>query len=211
MKKMIIVGVLGLMVCLAHAQTFDEWFKQKETQINYLIQQIAALKAYGDVINKGYDIANSGLSDIFNSKDRDYRQHDRYFISLWRVKPGIKDYSKVSSTYKMKAGIEKQYELIKSFEPEFLNDKEKEYIQAVFSNLINGSRDLTNDLGMILTDNQLGLKDDERLQRIDSIYLEMQDRYQFSRYFISQIKLLVISRLKEKNEVNKLSSLYPIK
>ena len=55
------------------------------------------------------------------------------------------------------------------------------------------------------------VKDDERLQRIDSIYLEMQDRYQFSRYFISQIKLLVISRLKEKNEVNKLSSLYPIK
>jgi hypothetical protein len=55
------------------------------------------------------------------------------------------------------------------------------------------------------------LKDDERIQRIDKIYFQMQDRYQFSQLFGNEIKLLVIDRLKDGKEVNKLYSLYGIK
>jgi 3-phenylpropionate/cinnamic acid dioxygenase small subunit len=52
---------------LINAQTFDEWFKQKETQIKYLVEQIGALKAYGEVVKRGYDIAHNGLTNVFNS------------------------------------------------------------------------------------------------------------------------------------------------
>jgi len=205
------IGMLVINAGMVHAQTFDEWFRQKETQIKYLVEQIGALKAYGEVINKGYDIAHNGLTNVFNSKEGDYKQHSNYFLSLWKVKPSIKSYSRISSILSMKADIEKQYLLIKSSATEFLNDKERTYVNSVYGNLINSCNDLADELKMIINNDQLQLKDDERIQRIDKIYVEMQERYQFSQSFANEIKLLVMDRLKEVNDVSKLNSLYGIK
>jgi len=211
MQRVIIVTVFLINAIGVNAQTFDEWFKQKETQIKYLVEQIGALKAYGEVINKGYDIARNGLTNVFNSKEGDYRQHSNYFLSLWKVRPGVKSYNKVPSTLSMKAGIEKQYLFIKSSTTEFLNDKERTYIISVYAKLIGDCNDLISEMDMVINDDQLQLKDDERIQRIDKIYLQMQDRYEFSQSFANEIKLLVISRVKEGKEVNKVYSLYGIK
>lgn len=211
MQRIIMVAAFVLRASLLNAQTFDEWFKQKETQIKYLVEQIGALKAYGEVINKGYDIARNGLTNVFNSKEGDYRQHSNYFLSLWKVKPGVKSYSKVLSTLSMKAGIEKQYRLIKYSTTEFLNDRERSYVNNVYLSLNNDCNDLVDELTTVINDDQLQLKDDERILRIDKIYLDMQDRYQFSQSFANEIKLLVLSRLKERNDVNKSYSLYGIK
>ena len=208
MKKFLLVVFIA-MVSNTYAQTFDEWFRQKETQIKYLIEQIGALRAYGEVINKGYDITHNGLATIFKSKDSDCIQHSSYFLSLWKVKLGIKSYSRVLSIYQMKAAIEKQYQAI-HYPAEFLSTKDEAYINDVFSNLLNECSALTGDLQMVISDNQLELKDDERIARIDKIFFQMQDRYQFSQSFSSQVNVLVISRLGEKHELDKLSSLYGI-
>lgn len=211
MKRILIVMVLLINACCVSAQTFEEWFKQKETQIRYLVEQIGALKAYGEVINKGYDIAHNGLTNVFNNKEGDYRQHSNYFLSLWKVKTSVKSYSKVLSTFSIKADIEKQYRLIKSSTTGFLNDKERNYVNSVYDNLISDCNDLAGELQMIINNDQLQLKDDERIQRIDKIYLDMQDRYEFSQLFANEIKLLAINRGKEGKEVNKLYSRYGIK
>lgn len=205
------IGMFVIHANMLHAQTFEEWFKQKETQIKYLVEQIGALKAYGEVMNKGYDIAHNGLTNVFNSKDGDYQQQGNYFLSLWKVKPGVKSYSKVLSTLSMKTAIEKQYRLMKSSTTELLNDKERSYVNNVYLSLISGCNDLVDELTTVINDDQLQLKDDERILRIDKIYLDMQDRYQFSQSFANEIKLLVLSRVKEKNNVNKSYSLYGIK
>lgn len=211
MKKIILILAMFFTVNLLHAQTFDEWLKQKETQIKYLIEQIGALKAYAEVVNKGYGIAHHGLTDIFNGKDDDYKQQYNYFLSLWKVKPGIKNYNKLLSIYKMKADIEKQQHLVTSSFTEYLSDKEKTYINSIYSNLVEGCKDLTAELNRVTNSDQLQLKDDERIQRIDKICSEMQDRYQFSQSFSRQVKLLVVGRFREKNELDKLSSLYGVK
>lgn len=211
MQKLIIVAMLLINANFVSAQTFDEWFKQKETQIKYLVEQIGALKAYGEVVNKSYDIAHNGLTNIFDSKGGDYLQHSNYFLSLWKVKPVIKNYSKVVSILKMKADIERQFQFIKSFAKEFLTAKEIGYIIKVYSNLVDECEDLTRELDMVMNNEQLKLKDDERIQRIDKVYLELQDRYEFSQSFSNEIRLLVTNRLKEKNEIDKLFSLYGIK
>ena len=203
--------MFAINACMVHAQTFDEWFKQKETQIKYLVEQIGALKAYGEVMNKGYDIAHNGLTNVFNSKEGDYRQHSNYFLSLWKVTIGVKSYSKVLSILSMKANIEKQCLLIESSATKYLNDKEINYVHSVYANLISGCNDLADELEMVVNDDQLQLKDDERIQRIDKIYLQMQDRHQFSQSFANEIKMLVVGRLKEGNDVNKFYSLYGMK
>lgn len=211
MERAVMIVMLVINASIVNAQTFEEWFRQKETQIKYMVEQIGALKAYGEVVNKGYDIAHNGLTSVFNSKEGDYRQHNNYFLSLWKVKPGVKTYSKVLTILSMKTDIEKQYRQIKSSSTEFLNDKERSYINAVYASLISTCNDLADELEMVVNDGKLQLKDDERIQRIDKIYLQMQDRYQFSQAFASEIKILVINRLKEEGEVNKLSALFGMK
>ncbi len=209
MRRMIIAG-LALLTATGsvNAQTFNEWFKQRKTQIKYLVEQIGALKAYGEIVNRGYAIADKGLASIVNSKEGDYRQHDGYFLSLWKVKTGVRSYPKVPAIYTMKAAIENQRQWIKSGVTDFLNGNERLYVNSVYANLSKGCNDLANELEMVLIEDQLQLKDDERIARIDRIYLEMQDRYAFSRSFSNQIKMLAASRLKEKIEMGQLSSLY---
>lgn len=210
MEKLIIVAALLVYSVLANAQTFDEWFKQKETQIKYLVEQIGALKAYGEIINKGYDIAHNGLTNVFGSKERDYQQHSNYFLSLLKVKADIRNYSKIADIFKMESDVERQFHMM-GFSTDYLSSREKNYINAVFTNLIQECIDLSDQLNMILNDGQLQLKDDERIQRIDKIYLEMQDRYEFSQLFSNEIKFLVIHRVKEERELNRLSWLHGLK
>jgi hypothetical protein len=211
MRRTIVVIPFLINASLINAQTFEEWFKQKETQIKYLVEQIGALQAYDEAVKKGYDIAHNGLTNVFNSKDGDYKQHSNYLLSLWKVKPSIKSYCKVLTILSLKADIEKQYRLTKSSATEFLNDKERSYVNSVYASLISGCYDLADELQMIINDDQLQLKDDERIQRIDKIYLQMQDRYEFSQSFANEVKLLVMDRLKEAKEVNKLYSLLSLK
>lgn len=211
MKKVVVFWICVVSTNFLNAQTFNELFKQKETQIKYLLEQVAALRAYGEVINKGYDIAHNGLTTIFNSKDADFKQHSDYFLSLWKVKTGIKSYGKVVSILRMETEVEKSNKAIESFVTELLNAKERDYVNAVYYNLLNECNGLAGELKMIISNNQFQLKDDERIERIDKIYLKMQDHYQFSNYFSNGIKLLVLNRLKEKNEINKLSTLYSLK
>lgn len=211
MKKLVITVACIIATLLSHAQNFEQWFRQKQTEIKYLAEQIAALKAYGEVLSKGYDIAHRGLTDIFSAKEKDYRQHDSYFNSLWKVKSGIKRYSKVALTLEMKSLIEGSYRKLRSWPSDLLNDSEWDYINRVFKNLLRGSEDLTDELSMVVSNGQVQLKDDERLRRIDSIYSQMQDRYQFSQSFLSQIKVLIADWLKENGELQKLSSLYGLR
>lgn len=211
MKKLIITAACCIVMLFGHAQSFEQWFRQKQAQIKYLGEQIAALKAYGEVLSKGYDIAHRGLTDIFSAKEKDYREHDDHFTSLWKVKPGIKRYSKAALTLEMKSSIEGSYRKFRSWPSEFLTDSERDYIDKVFKNLLRESEDLTDELRMVADDGQVQLKDDERLKRIDKIYSQMQDRYQFSQSFTSQIKVLIAGRLKETGELQKLSSLYGLR
>jgi len=211
MKKLIITAVCIIVTFFGHTQSFEEWFRQKQTEIKYLAEQIAALKAYGELLSKGYDIAHRGLTDIFSAKEKDYRQHDDYFTSLWKIKPSIKRYSKVALTLDMKLSIEGSYRKLRSWPSELLNDSERDYIDKVFKNLLLGCEDLTDELSMVVSDGQVQLKDGERLERIDGIYSRMQDRFQFSQSFLGQIKVLIAGRLNENRELQKLSSLYGLR
>lgn len=211
MKRVRVLLMFLVNTIFVNAQTSNEWFQQKETQIKYLVEQIGAFEAYGKVINKGYDIAHNGLTNIFNSKDEDFGMHARNFLSLWKVKSGIRNYSKVVFFIRMKEEVENSSKVLKTSATDFLNRGERAYISKVYSNLIDASNALADELDMVIHDDHLQLKDDERIERIDKIYLQMLDRYQFSRYFNNEIKILVINRLKEKAETKKLSQLFGLK
>jgi hypothetical protein len=63
MRKIISMLFIIAISTNANAQTWREWTKQKETQIKYLVEQIAAFQTYLGYVKQGYDIAHKGNND----------------------------------------------------------------------------------------------------------------------------------------------------
>src|SRR5674476_818487 len=91
MKKLFIILTLIFIAADSHAQTWDEWFAQKQTQKKYLLQQIAALQTYISTAEKGYKIASDGIHTISNIKNGELNLHSLFFNSLKTVNPKIKN------------------------------------------------------------------------------------------------------------------------
>lgn len=210
MKRTIIAIPLLLLSVFIKAQTFAEWFQQKKTQINYLVQQIAALHVYTTYVEKGYLIAGDGLKAIGSIKKGDFDLHENYFSSLAKVNPAIKSYWKIADIISLEIKIVKncqsqQESIVQSHQ--FTAD-EMAYISRVFSSLLGGCADIIDQLMMLITDGKAQMKDDERIKRIDQLHDNIEDRYEFIQHFGSENTMLGIQRMK--NDVNTSVSLFGI-
>jgi multidrug efflux pump subunit AcrB len=88
---------------------------------------------------------------------------------------------------------------------------EIDFIHRVFTNLVNNSSNDLDELITVITTNELEMKDDERLKRIDAIYVSMQDKYAFAKSFGDQAKVLAIQKATDKNNIETSRSLYGFK
>ncbi len=75
MKQLSLLCIILFSRSICGAQTPDEWFRQKATQKKYLIQQNAAFQVYLDYVQKGYAIAQKGLTTIGHIKQGDLDLH----------------------------------------------------------------------------------------------------------------------------------------
>lgn len=193
------------------AQTFNEWFRQKETQLKYLVEQIGALKVYGEAVKEGYAIAQNGLTNISSSKGEDLRQHRDYFSSLEKVRDGIRSLSQVERAVRLKEMIEREYRASNSGATVFLSEEERDYFRSVWSALLQESSGLSGEMEVTIKEQWFRLKDDERIARIERICLQMEDCYSFSRSISNEIRTFVWNRLREKSNSGKTRSLYGLK
>lgn len=186
----------------ANSQTTAEWTSQKKTQIKYLLQQIAANKVYIEYLGKGYNVARKGLNTIQDIKNGDFNLHRDFIHSLGKVNPKVKSYVKVADI------ISYQLRIVKAITStinglkesnQFTND-ELDYTKTVFDRLLEESIKDLNDLYLIITSGELNMKDDERIIRIDQLFLEMQDKYSFCKSFSDECSILAMQRLTEKGE-----------
>lgn len=203
MKKIIIIILLAICARGAKAQTFAEWFQQKKTQRKYLLQQIAALQIYTGYLQKGYSIARKGLTAIGDFKNGEFNLHVDYFNSLKNVNPRIKNYARVADI------ISFQIKIIQTYHKTYLlakksnafNADEIAYQFRVFSRLLNDCTVTIDELITLTTSGKLEMKDDERLERIDVLYNDMQDKYTFAKSFSNEAIELAAARIKAKNDV----------
>jgi hypothetical protein len=214
MKKMLLfLLILVSMTGSLKAQTLAEWFQQKKTQKKYLLQQIAALQIYIGYAQKGYQIAKEGLTTIGGFTRGEFNLHADYFNSLKIVNPEIKHYAKVAEIIGLEIKIVQNYNStfrkLKSTDA-FSND-ELSYIRSVFTNLLDDCEKTLDELIAVTTDGKLEMTDDERMARIDKLYLDMQDKFTFCNSFSNDAKLLAVSRIKEQTEVKTSRALQGIK
>lgn len=212
MKRFLLFLVLIAGMHVSYGQTWREWFRQRKTQIEYYLKQIAALKVYGDYLQKGYNIAKDGTQLINDIKHGDFHLHNAYFTSLGSVSSTVRNYSKV------KAIISEQTSIIDAFRKllkycdgsDELLAAEKKYIHSVYSNLnAESSKDL-DELFLVITSGELEMKEDERIKSIDRIYLSMKEKSAFSRSFSNQVILLVKQRINAQVDMGRLKKVFGI-
>lgn len=213
MKKSLILFMLGMLATTTQAQTFAEWFRQKKTQKQYLIGQIAALQVYIGYAQKGYSIAKEGLNTIGDFKRGEFNLHTGYFNSLKSVNPKIKQYAKVADIMAMQVTIIQSYGRTRRHvrESGAFNGEELDYIMRVLGRLLDDCSNTLDELISVTTDGNPEMKDDERLKRINILYKDMTDKYTFSQSFHSETMVLAASRIKENNDVRTSRALYGIK
>jgi hypothetical protein len=212
MKKLITILFI-ILASNGHAQTYDEWFNQKKTQIQYLLDQIAANKVYIEYAEKGYKIAQEGLTAIGDIKHGEFNLHLDFFNSLKSINPAIKNYARVADIIARSVQIKKIYtnsyrSLKKSGQ---FTTNEINYFYSVFTKLLNETTANIDELLQLITANQYTMKDDERMKRIDDLYTDMESKYGFAKSFSNEAQLLSLQRINEKSEVEISQSLYNIK
>lgn len=203
-KKLLLIGFALFVVTSAGAQNWQEWTKQKKTQIKYLLQQIAANRIFIEYLQKGYSIANRGLTTIRKIKKGDFDLHYDFLSSLKAVNPTIRNSGKVVAIIGLQIKIirDSKQALKRIREMDQFTDEEINYCSKVFDNLLEDCLKNIDELFMVINSGEVTMKDDERLKRIDKLYEDMQSKYGFCTAFSNEMGLLAIQRFSEQMEVN---------
>ena len=204
MKKVFITLVI-VFVCFRTAEAQDK-FKP-------LIERIALLQVYLGELKKGYNIVKDGLNTVNDIKRGEFSLHKGYFNSLKTVNPKIKKYSRVfdimACHQKMLNEYKKVFERAKSSRQ--FSAHELATLKSIYSNLMDENAKDLDHLLSIITDQRLEMKDSERLEQIDQLYLSVLDRYQFLKSFNSETEILALQRKKEQKDLQISGKLFNIK
>jgi hypothetical protein len=202
MKKTALLIIVLLSTNLCQAQKFKEWFRQKKTQKQYLIDQIAHLKLYLELTEKGYKIAKEGLTMISDIKQGEFKLHKNHFDSLRIVKSKVAGYAKVNQIQVCYQRVKaRSARLSKLSAGGFLTSSETAYLQRVFEGLTNDCDQVIALTNEVIEDGHLAMTDDERLSRIDMLYEQMLSNHNFAMAFSNEAASLVAARLKQKVDV----------
>lgn len=203
-----IVTVLFLPISGAFAQTFSEWFSQKKTQKKYLIEQIAALKVYAGYLKKGYDIADQGINTVKDIKNGEFNLHSVFIGSLRTVSPAIRNGSTVADIIAFQLEISKTLNSLKH--NEWLPASHQSYIKDVKNKVMGECENDLEELLLILTSGKVEMTDDERIKRLNKVYVAMQDKAAFTQSFYNQVHLFIRQNEHLQKSINQLKKYYGI-
>ena len=203
MNKLIVVLTFSLCATLSQAQTFNEWFRQKKTQKQYLLQQIAALKVYLDYLKKGYKIVDKGLTIVGDIKQGKFDLDIEYLESLANVNSAVSGSAKVAGIIAYQKRIMIEFRRLRDLtnESEYFTSEEKTYVESVYANMLRESEMSLEELDRVLSNSDFEMKDDERVKRVDALYSDMKDKYEFTKSFSNSTQVLIAQRSKEDYEL----------
>jgi hypothetical protein len=203
MNKLILVFIVVTCSQSAKAQTYNEWFKQKETQKKYLEKQIAALKVYLGYVKDGYKIINKGLTAVGDIKQGKFDLDIEYLTSLKNVNPAVSKSAKVAGIIVYQRRIMTEFRKLKGLtnESDLFTKEEKQYIESVYAIMLRESELSLDELDRVLGDSTFQMKDDERVKHVDGLFIDMKDKYAFTKSFSNSTGLLIAQRSKDMHEV----------
>ena len=209
MKKIVIpvlvfIGMLLPNKAVAQAQELQ--------QLALNIEKLAQFKEILSDMKKGYEILTTGYNTVKDLTEGNFSLHKTFLDALMQVSPTVRNYKRVSDI------INYQVILVREYRAAFdrfrasgdFNEQEIAYLERVYDNLFNQSLRNLDELTTVITANKLRMSDDERLEAIDRIYEDMQDKVLFLRSFNNNTTVLAVQRAKERNDVDAMRSIYRV-
>ncbi|HEY0744401.1 MAG TPA: TerB family tellurite resistance protein [Chryseosolibacter sp.] len=206
MRKRCSAGVLIFLLASAHAQTHEA------TQLMLNYEKLKQLEEILDNMYKGYLILSKGYNRIKSIAEGNYNLHQAYLDALNAVNPSLASHRRIADIVSYQSLLMKEYRLGWT---RFRNDpnltrEEVAYLLQVYSSLVDQSLGNLEELTMVATANKLRMSDDSRLQSIERIYIDIESKLSFLRYFNNSVHVLVMQRAKESSEVGVLGRLYEL-
>jgi len=209
MKRILISGLVCMGMLLptkARAQA------QELQQLALNIEKLAQFKQILSDMKKGYEILTTGYNTVKDLTEGNFSLHKTFLDALMQVSPTVRNYKRVGDI------INYQVILVREYRAAFdrfrasgdFNEQEIAYLERVYDNLFNQSLRNLDELTIVITANKLRMSDDERLEAIDRIYEDMQDKVLFLRSFNNNTTVLAVQRAKERNDVDAMRSIYRV-
>ena len=185
---------------------------QEVQQLLLNVEKLAQLRQILSDMKKGYQIVSTGYTAIRDVSRGNFSLHQAYLDDLLHVSPAVRKYKKVAEIIRYQVMLVEEYKKAYS---RFRQDgnfspQELDYLARVYGNLFQQSLDNLDALTSVMTASQLRMSDDERLQAIDGIFLEMQDKLLFLRHFNNSTTVLAVQRAREKNDAATVRGIYGI-
>ncbi len=176
------------------------------------VEKLAQFKQILSDMKKGYQILEGGYNTIKDISEGNFSLHKAFLDGLMQVSPAVRNYRRVADI------INYQIVLVKEYRNAYgrfkrdnnFNPQELDYIGDVYNNLLKESLRNLDELTTIITAGKTRMSDDERLQAIDRIYADMQDKLTFLRHFNNNTTILAVQRAKERNDVQAIQKIYGI-
>lgn len=200
--------LLGSMSMTTKAQSIAQDVMQLE--LDY--QKLAGLKSILKQMYQGYEVVSKGYNSVKSVSQGNFNLHQAFLNGLMVVSPTVRKYVRITDIINDQAALVGEYKSAsKSFkqDPHF-NPDEISYMMDVYNNLIRNSLSNLSLLTTVLSDNQLRMSDNERLQAIDRIYTTGHDQLTFLRQFNNNTQSVAAQRAQEAGDQQTLKNLYGI-
>jgi len=175
-----------------------------------MLQQIAALRVYGQYVQKGYEVVNKGLTVIGDIKDGEFNLHRDYFGSLSSVNPLIANHDMVINCIQLQLNIVRLSSKLPTITDTHFNGNEIAYFQRVKQRVLNSCEENAERLYGVVTDNSLTMEDTERIRLLTRIYTDMQSDNAFIKKFTDAVYLIKRERQRGVRDTEGIKKLYNI-
>jgi hypothetical protein len=197
MKKTILL----FMFLFSLTRSFGQ--SQEAQQLLLNVEKLSQLKGILSSMKKGYEAVSKGYNSVKDIAQGNFSLHEVFLDAMMLVSPEVKKYRRIADIITAQSDIVSEYKAaFKRFSSGGnFTLSELDYLGKVYSQLFDQSLDNLDQLTMVITANKLRMSDDERLQAIDRIFADIQDKLVFLRSFNLKTGILNSQRQKEKADV----------
>ncbi|ABQ06556.1 hypothetical protein [Flavobacterium johnsoniae] len=188
----------------------------QSAEIQQLILNIEKLSQFKKILSdmkKGYELLSGGYKTVKDMSEGNFSLHKTFLDALMQVSPTVKNYKRAGEIVNLQILLvrESKKGLSSFVKSGSFSQRELGYFEKVYGNLLDQSLRNLDQLIMVVTADKLRMSDDERLEAIDAVYLEMQDKISFLRDFNASSSVLLLQRAKESNDVSASKQFHELK
>lgn len=208
MKKVIVIISLSFLALLPAIRASAQADEIAQLLLN--VEKLAQFKQILSDMKKGYQILEGGYNTIKNISEGNFSLHKAFLDGLMGVSPTVRNYRRVADITNYQITLVKEYRNAydRFRRDNNFNPDELTYLGRVYDNLFKESLRNLDELLTVITAGKARMSDDERLQTIDRIYADMQDKLMFLRRFNNNTTILAVQRAKERNDAQTISKIY---